>query len=169
MLPQAIREDHDQPGVVPATILPTRPTVNLLSFVRWTDFRCPHCHKVFRRDYLPHKVRLGNGIHICEKCGKAFDDGAREWPQLHWNEKLRCLMPVPLGGIFIGMLVCCILAMLIISRDQPITFVSASAIVGFSFVPVFIWWVFRVPQVYRSIHRYENEPASMRVSGTAGS
>src|SRR5215469_16945643 len=143
MLPQAIREDHDPPGswLDPLTYIRT---VNLTALLRWTTFRCPHCHQVFRRDYLPHKVRLGNGIHTCEKCGKVFDDGAREWPQLRWNDKVRCLLPVPLVGILIGMLVCSILALLLISRDQPITFIIASAVIAFAFVPLFMWWVLRV-------------------------
>jgi hypothetical protein len=77
----AIRVDH-----APVPIFP-------LALLRWTDFRCPYCHIVFRRDYWPDNVRLGNGERTCKGCAKVFDDGTREWPELKFGRRLRYLLP----------------------------------------------------------------------------
>ena len=157
MLPQAIREDHDPPRRLMDPVTFIMSGSNPLLLLRWTAFRCPHCREIFRRDYLPHKVRLGNGIHTCEKCGKVFDDGAREWPQLEWSDKVRCLLPVPLVGILLGTLLCGFIVLNLAPRDQ-VNFEAVVVVLGLAFVPGFSWWIIRIPQVFRSIQRYENEP-----------
>jgi|SRR6185437_3783330 len=162
MLPQAIREDHDPPRRLMDPVTFIMRGLNPLVLLRWTTFRCPHCQAAFRRDYLPHKVRLGRGMHICKQCGKIFDDGAREWPQLQWSDKARCLLPVPLVGALIGTLLCSFIALHLAPRDE-VNVEVVVAVLGLALVPAFLWWIIRVPQVFRSIHRYENEP---RLIGT---
>jgi hypothetical protein len=94
---------------------------------------------------------------MCEKCGKVFDDGAREWPELRWNDKLRCLLPVPLVGILMGTLLCSLIALFIAPRDQISTLVVV-LVVGIGLAPLFVWWSVRIPRIYRSIYRYKHEP-----------
>lgn len=162
MLPKAIREDHDPPRKLMDPITFIMRGANLLLVLRWTTFRCPHCREVFRHDYLPRKVRLGNGTRMCEKCGKVFDDGAREWPQLQGSDKVRCLLPVPLVGILIGTLLCGFIALNLAPREQ-INFEVVIVVLALALVPLFLWWIIRVPQIFRSIQRYETEP---RLIGT---
>ena len=170
-VPSAIREDHDpslRPCEYPFQPIPFR-TFLPLAFFRWTDFRCPHCHAVFRRDYLPHKVRLGSGERICRKCGKAFDDGSREWPELGPGDKFRYIFPVPILGIVGGTLVCGVITLFIVPRDV-LSLVAGAMVIGITLVPLIPWCAIRLPLVYRSIHRYGTEagPMRRRLRGNAG-
>ena len=149
---RAIRKDHD-----PFPLFLS----SWLAFLRWTDFRCPHCHRIFRRDYLPHKVRLGSGERTCKKCGNVFDDGAREWSELRTNEKIRCLLPVPLVGVLGGALICGALPLLSAPRKQ-LDAIALEVILGIALLVLLLWLVIRVPQIYRSIYRYGYEVSSMR-------
>ena len=89
----AVREDHD-----PLKWLAGIGTGTLLAFIRWSDFRCPYCGEVFRRTYLPSGVMLGSGERTCPTCGKVFDDGFREWPELSFDQKVQHVLPVPIMG-----------------------------------------------------------------------
>jgi hypothetical protein len=160
--PAAIRIDHDPlPAKVTAWVGYPRSTVSPLALFRWTEFRCPHCREVFRRDYLPHKIRLGSGERTCEHCGKIFDDGSREWPELPANEKFRCILPPPLVGVTIGLLICIVLTVIFASRERA-DFVGVVAVVSVFLLPVVPWFAIRIPQIYRSIYRYENEISPTR-------
>src|SRR5580704_15240964 len=75
-------------------------------YVRWTSYRCPYCGARFRTDYIPRKVILGHGERTCSGCGKVFDDGSREWPELTTSERIRYLVPVPMVGVIAGCLLC---------------------------------------------------------------
>jgi len=151
--PAAIRQDHDVGAWV--HFLPVA-FASIFAFLRRTDFRCPHCLAVFRRDYLPHKVRLGSGDRLCRDCGKVSDDGSREWPELPASEKFRCLFPSPVLAVVIALLMCALIALFMAPRDQVDIAIIAMVVGGF-LLPLVPWFAIRIPQVYRSIRRYENE------------
>lgn len=100
-LPRAIREDHD-----PFALGVGFGGGFLFAFLRWSNFRCPHCRSVFRRTYLPSEVRLGRGTCRCSSCGREFDNGSREWPELSQGDRLRYLLPAPVMGMVVGLVVC---------------------------------------------------------------
>jgi hypothetical protein len=75
-------------------------------YIRWTSYRCPYCGARFRTAYVPRKVSLGQGDRTCSGCGKVFDDGSREWPELTTSERTRYLLPVPIVGILAGYALC---------------------------------------------------------------
>ena len=164
--PAAIRHDHEVSSWV--HLLPVA-LASVLAVFRWTDFRCPHCQDIFRRDYLPHKVRLGSGDRRCRSCGKIFDDGAREWPELPGSGKFRCLLPPPVLGAVIALLVCSSIALLMAQRDQVNIGIAIIVVVAF-LSPVLPWFAIRIAQIYMSVHRYENQfEATRRALGMANS
>src|SRR5579863_1658104 len=68
--PAAIRTDNNPFGL---TALFSPPLMRFfLPFLRWTSSSCPHCHTVFRRDFWPYNVRLGNGSLIVATGGSLF-------------------------------------------------------------------------------------------------
>ena len=137
-LPAAIRADHDP--------FP----------LRWTSYACPHCKSVFRRDFWPENVRLGNPERICKGCGKPFDDGAREWPELKLSRKLRFLFPPGVQAMTGGFLFCAIFALVIAPKDvvNPIVIGVVS---GVSLLPTLLWCSIRFLSVLRSTDRFEND------------
>jgi hypothetical protein len=158
-LPSAIRKDRDLLALAGLHFL--SPYFAFLPFLRWTSYSCPHCNCVFRRDYWPNNVRLGNGERTCQECTRVFDDGSREWPELSLTRRLRFLFPPLLIGISGGFVVAAILSVFITPRDEH-SWLVVAIVFGFSLIPVIIWCPVRLVWVLRSKHRYENEPASMR-------
>jgi hypothetical protein len=152
----AIREDHN-----PFAIAGFFPGLQrLLVFVRWTSYHCPYCNAMFRLDFWPSNVRLGRGERICRKCGRTFDDGSREWPELGLASKLRFLFPPLLCGISGGLLVAAILSLFIMPRDEHSWLVVVIVSV-FGLIPAIAWCLFRMIWVVRSKNRYKTEAPAM--------
>ena len=171
-LPAAIRVDHDPfafalgPVKVPGAPRRGYPLV-FLAFLRWTSYACPHCHGIFRRDYWPYNVRLGSFERICSKCGKPFDDGAREWPELKWNQKLRFFLPPGIQATSGSLLLCAIFALFIAPRDV-VNWLAAIVVICVFLSPVFLWCLVRWLLTLQSKRRFENDPSSMRRRTEAG-
>jgi hypothetical protein len=165
--PSAMRRDHDpflySTRPLGGIGLPVGLVISASGFglFRWTTYLCPHCNGAFRRDYWPHNVRLGSGERICSNCGKVFDDDAREWPELIWLKKLRYLLPPGIIATGVSFLLVGIGALVIAPRDV-VNWQVAVIIVGLSISPTVVWCMLRAILIRQSIHRYENEPASMR-------
>src|SRR6266487_4682558 len=132
-LPSAIRKDHDLFALAGLHFL--SPYLAFLPFLRWTSYSCPHCNRVFRRDYWPNNVRLGNGERTCRECARVFDDGSREWPELSLARRLRFLFPPLLRGISGGFVVAAILGVFITPRDEH-SWLVVVIVLGFSLIPV---------------------------------
>jgi len=159
----AIREDHN-----PFAIVGFFPGLQrLLIFVRWTSYHCPHCRAVYRRDFWPANVRLGPAEHTCKKCGDAFDDGSREWPELGLAKKLRFLFPPLLIGISGGFLVAAILSLFISPRDEN-SWPEAGIVSALALIPVIVWCLVRLIWIVRSRHRYQNGGPTMQRSFDIG-
>jgi hypothetical protein len=141
--PMAICEDHQ----LSHFSLP-------LMFVRWTDYRCPHCNHVFRRDYFPGKITLGRGERTCPNCSRSFDDGSREWPELRFADKLGFLFPAPAKVAFGSVLLILIIAVCLGPRDR-MTWVGVPIVVALVAVLTLPWLTVRVIPVRRSIRNYE--------------
>jgi hypothetical protein len=150
--PVRIRETHSPFAGGPAIFL---------AFVCWTDYRCPHCNGRFRIDFWPDNVRLGSGERTCDKCGKVFDDGAREWPELKLGRKLRYFLPPGVIAIVVSCLLCGIGALLVAPADQ-VNWEIGFLVVGVSLAPTLLWCLARTLFVRRSIYRYQNDPNSMK-------
>ena len=157
-LPAAIRIDHD-PFVLPPAEIPGVPIrsvsrLSLFVFLRWTSYACPHCKFAFRRDFWPENIRLGNSERICKECGKPFDDGAREWPELKLSRKLRFLFPPGVQVMTGGFLFCAIFTLVIAPKDvvNPIVIAVVS---GVSLLPTLLWCSIRFLSVLRSTDRFE--------------
>jgi hypothetical protein len=157
-LPSAIRKDCDLFALVGLHLL--SPYFAFLAMLRWTSYSCPHCSGVFRRDYWPHSVRLGNGERICRECAKVFDDGSREWPELELTQRLRFLLPPSIIAITGGFLLCGIVTLFIAPRNV-VNWVIGVIILVISLSPTIAWCLVRLICVLRSIRRYENEPSSV--------
>jgi hypothetical protein len=162
--PQAIREDNNSfpyAGFLPGY-------GRLLLFLRWTSYACPHCHKVFRRDFWPGNVRLGSGERTCAKCGNVFDDGSREWMDLGIRGKIRIFCPPLLCGIWGGFAVAGGVSYFAFPRDEHSLFVGVFAfLVGI--VPVLLCSPYHVIAVLRSNRRYEtNQRSTCRMSEIGG-
>jgi hypothetical protein len=126
----------------------------LFIFLRWTNYSCPSCHAVFRRDYWPDNVRLGPGQRICQNCGQTFDDQSREWTELSMFRKLRFLVSPPLVGLAGGFVLAAFLSVFVGPRDEhtwPVVFVIS----GFGLFPLVLWCSVRLIWVFRSIHRFK--------------
>jgi hypothetical protein len=162
-LPHAIRVDHD-PFFSPPVEVPGVPRrgfpLAFLAILRWTSYACPHCHGIFRRDFWPYNVRLGSGERVCMKCGKPFDDGAREWPELRWAPKLRFFLPPGIQAVGGSLLFCAIFTLLIAPRDVVNWRASILAVCIF-LSPIFVWCLVRLLSILRSKHRFENDPSSI--------
>jgi len=147
--PLALREDHNPPFLF---LLP--PALRLfLVFVRWTSYRCPFCHAVFRRDFWPYNVRLGDGQRPCNSCGRLFDDGAREWPELALAKKLRFYFPplvlaLAASSLFCGIFMLCIAPLDVLSWTMGIV------VIGACLSPLALWSLVRLVWVSRSSRRY---------------
>jgi len=146
----AIRKDHD-----PFWFL------HFLFFLRWTSYLCPYCLEAFRRDSWPHNVRLGSGERICGSCGKIFDDGAREWPELLIAKKFRCFFPPGIVAMCVSFLLVGIGALLVAPRDQ-VNWLMVLIVLSVFLSPTLAWCLIRFFLVRRSIGRYENDLASLR-------
>jgi hypothetical protein len=154
-LPSATREDHDLLVLFGLHFL--SPFFAFLPLLRWTSFSCPHCNGVFRRDYWPQNVRLGSGERTCKRCSKTFDEGAREWPELALNRKLRYFVPPGIQAVAGAGLFCAIFALVIAPRNvvNPLTGIL---VVAFFLSPVLVWCLIRWVFVLRSIQRFRNDP-----------
>jgi hypothetical protein len=165
MLQLAIREDHD-PFALPGVSVPGVPgrfytPLHLLCFLRWTSYACPHCHQSFHRDYWPANVRLGNGERTCDKCGKTFDDGSREWPELKLAQKIRFFLPPGIQAIG-GALLFCAIFTLFIAPSNVVDFIAGVLVVSVFLSPILLWCGIRLLWVFPSKHRFESDPSSMR-------
>jgi len=157
-LPSAVRKDRDLFALIGLHLL--SPYFSFLALLRWTSYCCPHCNGVFRRDYWPHNVRLGNGERMCRHCAKVFDDCSREWPELGRTGKLRFFLPPGIIAITGGFLLCGIVTLFIAPRNV-VNWAIGIIIVLISLSPTIVWCLFRLIWVLRSIRRHENEPSSM--------
>ena len=126
----------------------------LLGFLRWTSYACPHCYKVFRRDFWPNNIRLGCGERSCANCGNVFDDGSHEWKDLRPGAKLRVFCPPLLGGIWGGFAVAGILSYFAFPRDEHSLFVAVFAF-SIGIIPVLLCAPYHLGAVRRSNRRYE--------------
>lgn len=148
-LPPAIREENSPFGL--AALFPG--PQKLLGFVRWTSCCCPHCGEVFRRDFWPEKLQMGNGERLCSGCGQCFDDGSREWPELTAGQKVRVFVPPLLIGIWGGFALAGIIVYFAGPRDEHSLFVILfSVLVGA--IPVILYSPFHAIIVSRSKQRY---------------
>jgi hypothetical protein len=147
-LPSAIRKDHN-----PLVSMGGHGAISLLTMIRWTSYGCPHCGHVFRRDYWPNKIRLGDGERTCRYCSKAFDDGTREWPQLSAEAKLCFFFPPAFLGIWGGLALTGIVSLFIGPRDEH----SWPLAILFSVVPLILWHPLRMLWVLRSIARFKRD------------
>ena len=142
---QAVRKDHNPFA-----------WITLLQFIRWTDHCCPHCQEVYRRTYFPGPVFLSDSRRICSECGIAFDDESREWPELRGGQKLRLLLPPGVLGLSGGILLCGVIALFMVSRDE--NWVSGVLLLGVSLgasiIPALAWTAMRLPGILRSTGRY---------------
>jgi hypothetical protein len=122
-------------------------------FLRWTSYGCPYCENIFRRDYWQYNVHLGSGGRLCLNCGKVFDDGTREWPDLTLGRKFRFLFPPLPRAIFGGFLLAGILSPFFTPWDEHSLFVVVFAMtVGL--IPLLVCSLVRLPWVLRSNRRY---------------
>jgi len=157
----ALRDDHD-PFVLAAHLLPVligSPAFLALPFVRWTSYACPHCRSVFRRDFWPQNVRLGNGAATCKDCGRSFDDGSREWQQLAWDKRLRYFLPPGMQAVAGGGLFCAVFTFFIAPKDViDWRFVVILPLIFLS--PVLIWSLVRGYFVIRSTRRFRENGVS---------
>jgi len=128
-----------------------------LGFIRWTSYSCPHCHHVFRRDFWPNNVRLGRGERTCHNCGKPFDDGSREWPELSLTRKIRVFFPPLLVGIWGGFTLAGILSFFLAPRDEHSLGIVIFAFL-FGLMPVIFTCPIRLIWISRSKNRYEIAP-----------
>ena len=144
----AIRKDHD-----PLALAGLLGGLAPLIFLRWTSYGCPHCGATFRRDFWLYNVRLGSGKCVCRQCGKFFDDGAREWPDLALAKKLRFLFPPLLVAISGGFVVASIFSLFIGPRDEH-SWIIVVTVSAFAAVPVILWCPVRLISVVRSNRRY---------------
>jgi hypothetical protein len=147
--PLAIRSNHQ-----PFFIFP-------LAFLRWTDYRCPHCHTVFRRDFWPDNIRLGSGERTCNGCAKVFDDGSREWPELKFGRKLRFLLPPGIQVMTASFLLFSIGALCVAPIDV-VNWRIEVLLIGGSLLPTMVWLLIRFLPVHNSSFRYDHDPSSMR-------
>ena len=154
--PAALREDHDPFLFLGHSLgLTPRPFYlpSVFGFLRWTSYSCPFCHTVFRRDYWPHNVRLGDGQRECKSCGRVFDDGAREWPELPRAKKLRFYFPPMVLAIAGSFLFCGIFTLFIAPRDV-LNWLMGLAVIGVCLTPLVLWSLIRLLWVSRSNQRY---------------
>ena len=148
-LPRATRKDHS-PFALRAVfgVFVERPLA-FLGFVRWISYQCPHCHAVFRVDYWPNKVRLGSGKRTCQKCGKWFDDGSREWPQLTLIQKLRFFFPPLFIGVWGGLVLAAVIAAFAGPPDEHTPLI----VVAFILAPMLLWAPVRLIWIVISLDR----------------
>jgi hypothetical protein len=132
-----------------------------LPFIRWTGYRCPHCREVFRIDFWPYNVRLGSGERICDRCGKVFDDGAREWPELKLVKRVRFFLPPGIIVMAFSFLIFGI-GMLVVAPRDVVDWQFVFIVLAGSISPILIWCLIRLTFVRRSVHRYQSESGSMR-------
>jgi uncharacterized Zn-finger protein len=148
-LPRAIRKDHSPLALVGVFGMVLERALIFLGFVRWTSYQCPYCNAVFRRDFWPDKLRLGSGKRTCQRCGRLFDDGSREWPQLTLTQKLRFFFPPLFLGIWGGLVLAALLAALIGPPDEH----TLPIVAVFILVPTFLWSPVRLIWMLLSYHR----------------
>jgi hypothetical protein len=120
-----------------------------------TSYRCPYCGHLLHADFWSGNIRLGPGVQHCVQCGELYDDGTREWPQLTTGKKLRFCCPPILAGIAGGM---ALAAFAVLFLPQPDWWMTVFGLI-LAFVPMFLFFLFRLPSVLLSIHRY-NGPSS---------
>jgi len=161
----ATRDDYspfDQAAILLPVLAGSAPFI-FLTFVRWTSYACPHCEAVFRRDFWPANVRLGNGIVVCKKCGASFDDGSREWPQLAWGKRLRYFLPPGIQAVAGGGLFCFVFT-LFIAPAEVLHIPGVLFIFLFFLSPVLLWSLLRYFFVYRSIQRFQESTTTTLTS-----
>jgi hypothetical protein len=146
----AIREDHNPLALV--GLLGGLRAAPLI-FLRWTSYGCPHCGRTFRRDFWQYNVWLGSGKRVCRQCGKFFDDGTREWPDLPLAKKLRFLFPPLLVAVCGGFVLAAILSLFVAPRDEH-SWLIVVLVSAFGLAPVILWCPVRLILVVRSNRRY---------------
>jgi len=127
---------------------------HILGLVRWTDYACPQCGQVFRRDFWTHSIHIGPHVRKCKKCGILFDSGAREWPELVTSKKIRVFFPPLLVGISGGLILAGILA----SSIPPYKWLITIGSTMIALLPIVLWCLIRLPWILFSIRRYRANP-----------
>lgn len=120
-----------------------------------TSYRCPHCGHLLQADFWSGNIRLGPGVRRCVQCGELYDDGSREWPKLTAGKKLRFCCPPILAGIAGGMALAAFAVLFLPQPDWRMTVFGLLL----AFAPMLLFFLFRLPWVLLSIHRY-NGPSS---------
>jgi len=106
--PIAIREDNNVfrlAGFLPGF-------GRFVAFVRWASYAGPCCRNVFRRDFWPNNINLGDGQRTGAEFGHLFNDGSTEGNELGALGRLRAFCPSLLSGIWGGRILSGILACL---------------------------------------------------------
>src|ERR1700738_5362634 len=94
------------------------------------------------------------------KCGKTFDDGSREWPELGWARKLRFFIPPGIQAAG-GSLLFCAIFTLFIEPSDVVNWPQGVVVVCVFLSPIFVWCLVRLLSILQSKHRFENDPSSM--------
>ena len=133
-------------------------------YIRWTKFSCPHCGRVFERSLSNKPVRVGPGLRVCasKNCGRTFQDGSKEWPQLTKTERVLFLLP-PGAQILLGVgLLSIILPLWIWWPD--VSFVDLeimTPIISFFLIPVGVIILFRWKKIASSEERHFRTSAGL--------
>ncbi len=66
-------------------------------YIRWTNFSCPNCGRVWARRIVS-APRVGRELHTCSKCGKEFRTHDLEWLHMTRSQRMSYLFSEWLVG-----------------------------------------------------------------------
>jgi hypothetical protein len=64
-----------------------------MPMIQWWKHCCSRCGNVYAQTLAQKPIWLGTGSRRCKKCGTAFSDGSKEWPQLSSAERWSFVIP----------------------------------------------------------------------------
>jgi hypothetical protein len=117
-----------------------------------TVYRCPNCRSIYKFILGPGDAFLGAGHRTCSKCQQEFRDRSKEWPVISSMDRIFFVFPIVVDGwILLALIVCTLLSYTGWNVDSTPVLMPAAIFFG---LPLIAWFIFRVSQIARSIHRF---------------
>jgi hypothetical protein len=126
-----------------------------MKFPQPLRFGCPRCHRVFARSLS--RLRLGPGTRICSYCGDSFNDTSFEFPAVAWSAKIEYIFPATVRVyVIVGLLFEMALALHALPYwNDVVTYAILGAVPVL--LPLFVYWIYCVIQIRRSIARHRRQ------------
>ena|SRR5713226_1899534 len=121
--------------------------------LRYYTFNCSSCGAEYKNKLSP--ILLGTGKRRCKKCGVAFLDGCKEWPELTGHQKFQYFFPTSVLGFVVGAVLVGAIAVLVFSDQLGLGLLMGATAFGMFALPWAPYFLLQWRHIPKSRARYE--------------